>query len=69
MIACTRGRAEDRRNYLFLFQEARAREQLRENTVRAAAVAAAQDLVGAVGRRLTTTRYARGGQAQDRLAR
>lgn len=53
MIACTRGRAEGRRNYLFLSQEARAREQLRESTVRAAAVAAAQDLVGAVGRRLT----------------
>ncbi|GIW44969.1 MAG: hypothetical protein KatS3mg077_2251 [Candidatus Binatia bacterium] len=54
MIACTRGRAEERRNYLFLFQEARVREQLRENTVRAAAVTAAQDLVRAAARRLTS---------------
>jgi len=52
MIACTRGRSEERRNYLFLFQESRVRDQLTENTVRAAAVAAAQDLVPAVARRL-----------------
>jgi hypothetical protein len=55
MIACTRGRAEERRTFLFLFQESRAREQMRENTVRAAAVAAAQDLVTAVARRLTSS--------------
>jgi hypothetical protein len=55
MIACTRGRADERRDYLFLFQERRVREQLREGTVRAAAVAAAQDLVGAVVRRLTSS--------------
>ena len=55
MIACTRGRAEENRDYLFLFQESRAREELRETTVRTAAVAAAQDLVNAVARRLTSS--------------
>jgi hypothetical protein len=45
-------RRAQRRNFLFLFQESWVREQLRENTGGAAAIAAAQNLVAAVARRV-----------------
>jgi hypothetical protein len=54
MIACTRGRAQETRRYLFVSQQSEARGRLRESTTRQAAVTAAQDLVAAVGRRLAT---------------
>jgi hypothetical protein len=46
-----RPRAETR-NYRFLTQESRVREEIEEATVRTAAVATAQDLVAAVAKRL-----------------
>ncbi len=43
MITCTRGRAEERRNYLFVTQEQGVLQDLEENTVRTAALDAARN--------------------------
>ncbi len=52
MIACTRGRAEERRNYLFVTQEQGVLQDLQENTVRTAALDAARQLLDAVSKRM-----------------